>query len=158
MPIEKVAAAVEPSVEVAVTSMLVLGPIASRSIAAAVVTTPLTGSIANRPPGLLLSGKSTGLNVSYASDAYAVFSTTVPARTFSSTALGVLTLSTATDTSTLSYTSLFRSKVAAAVEPSVEVAVTSMLVLGPIASRLIAAAVVTTPLTGSIANRPPGLL
>ena len=55
MAIAKVCAAVEPSAEVAVTSMLTLAPAVSRSIAAAVVTTPVLASIWNRPPGLLVS-------------------------------------------------------------------------------------------------------
>jgi len=55
MAMEKVCAAVEPSAEVAVTSMLVLAPSASRSMAAAVVTTPVPASMANQAPGLLVS-------------------------------------------------------------------------------------------------------
>ena len=44
---------VEPSALVANTVMLVVGPTTSRSMADATVTTPVTASIANRPPGLL---------------------------------------------------------------------------------------------------------
>ncbi|MNI78983.1 hypothetical protein D3C73_1354090 [compost metagenome] len=48
----KVCDLLEPSALVAVTSIFTLAPRASRSMAAATVTTPVAGSMANRPPGL----------------------------------------------------------------------------------------------------------
>ncbi|MNS51026.1 hypothetical protein D3C72_836900 [compost metagenome] len=99
----------------------------------------------------------TALVVASASLAKAVMPTREPMAMFSSTALAAALVSVGVVTSNSSTSLMAMVKVCAWLEPSALVAVTSIFTLAPRASRSMAAATVTTPVAGSMANRPPGL-
>src|SRR5438445_10966192 len=90
--------------------------------------------MANRPLGLTEIESFALLMVASASEAKAVIPTTVPAATFSSTALAARLVSSGVETANSLTSLMAMEKVFAAVEPSAEVAVTSMAVLAPMGS------------------------
>ena len=97
------------------------------------------------------------LVVASASAAKACTPTTVPLAAFSATELEVALESVTAPTSNSSRSLMPIAKTVSAVEPSAEVALTVILREAPRVSRLMAAAVVTTPVLVSIAKLPPSL-
>ena len=145
-PMEKIWVEVEPSVEVAVTSMEWLVAVSKSMVApGATVTTPLAGqsespagiirqAVADRIAAVRVAGK-------------AVMPTTVPPVAFSATVLAAALVSEMAETvnSVLSSVTPIE-KVCVEVEPSVEVAVTSMEWLVAVSKSMLAlGATVTTP-------------
>ena len=120
----KLCVLVEPSVDVAVTSMVWLVAV-SASRLPATVTMPVFASMANRPPALSVRLYVT-VSVTSGSVASAVMPTTAPTLASSSTAFAAALLSE-TGPTLLSDVSSVRLmvKVSDEVEPSVDVAVTS---------------------------------
>jgi hypothetical protein len=157
MAMEKVWSVNEPSAEVARTVMEREAPSASRSMAAATVTTPVVLSMANRPPSLFCKRIGDGVvgSVDVAGGCGDTY--TVPTAAFSLTLLLVALVSVTAPTSNSS-TSLMAMEKFDRWDPSLEVARTVMLREAPSASRSMAPATVTTPVVLSIANRPPSLL
>ena len=98
------------------------------------------------------------MSVASGSVALAVIPTTVPIAAFSVTASAATLPSTGAVTSNSSTSPMAMLKLWLELEPSALVARTVMSVVAPTTSRSIVDATVTTPLTASIAYRPPGLL
>ncbi len=123
-PIEKVSVVVEPSVDVAVTSMLWLVAV-SASRPEATVTTPVFASMLKSPPALSERLYVT-VSVASASVARAVMPTTAPTLASSSTLFASVFVSVIAETPDSLMLSTLIANVCVDVEPSSEVAVTSI--------------------------------
>ena len=156
--IVKTVSAVEPSALVARTVMVCeTADSRSSNVPSATVTVPEFASIAKRPPALSNNAYVTVLLVASESDDEALIPTVVPLAAFSSTALVVASVSTGAVVSNSSRSLILIVKTVSAVEPSLEVARIVIFREAPSVSRLIAAAVVTTPVLASIAKFPLSL-
>ena len=120
----------------------------------ATVTTPVLVSIANRPPASSVRLYVTVFVVASPSLADAVIPTGVPLAAFSATLLDTGLASTGVDTED-SLTSLILMVTVIVVNDESLLVARMMISYEDAASRSIASATVTTPVFGSIANRPP---